>query len=192
MREHGRLLNFDRCLVLVAFAAWGTTAKAGTIDLSSADWSTSGTTTVTVSSTANGLIFTLPNADAFSAFWTFSSTASADAAVTFNWELDALFSWYEASETVTAWDYDASGTENTYTLSSGSVSGWFDYTGSSSLTVYAGKTYGFTVSGSNYDSSKFLEGTFTLSNPVPEPASALLILPGLAAAAFRARRKRKA
>jgi len=188
------LLTLGRYAIVASLVMSGAVLQASTIDVKSADWSTSGSSAITVTSTANQISFGLANANAYNASWTFSSTATADTTVAYSWDFTGLFSWYFAEETVTAWAYDSTGALQSYTLSDSSVYDNFHFNGSDSLAVAAGKSYGFTVDGYNEDYSQILEGTFTLSNPtpVPEPVSALLILPCLVVlAGFRAHCKRK-
>jgi hypothetical protein len=179
--------------------ATGCTAlQADPVDVNPADWTTSGTTAVSLSSTANSLSFSYNDTNYSYGIdnWTFTNTAAANQTLTFNWENSGLFSWFETSDVVTAFSYNSTDGETVDTLVSNSPSGNFDELGNETLTVYAGETYGFTITGSNYDSSRFMEGTFTIfdpESPVPEPAAGWLLLTGLAAmSAFSLLRKRMA
>jgi hypothetical protein len=182
----------------MVLAAGCTALQADPVDVNPADWSTSGTTAVSLSSTANSLSFSYNDPDYYYAIdsWTFTNTATANQTLTFNWENSGNFSWFETSDVVTAYSYNSTGGETVDTLVSNSPSGNFDELGSETLTVYAGETYGFTITGSNYDYSQIMEGTFTISDPaspVPEPAAGWLLLTGLAAmSAFSVLRKRMA
>jgi hypothetical protein len=186
------------CLVTMVLATGCTALQADPVDVNPADWTTSGTTAVSLSSTANSLSFSYNDTNYSYGIdnWTFTNTAAANQTLTFNWENSGLFSWFETSDVVTAFSYNSTDGETVDTLVSNSPSGNFDELGNETLTVYAGETYGFTITGSNYDSSRFMEGTFTIfdpESPVPEPAAGWLLLTGLAAmSAFSLLRKRMA
>jgi hypothetical protein len=182
----------------MVLAAGCTALQADPVDVNPTNWSTSGTTAVTLSSSANSLSFSYNDTDYSYGIdnWTFTNTATANQTLTFNWENSGIFSWFETSDVVTAFSYNSMGVETVNTLVNNSPSGNFDELGSETLSVYAGKTYGFTITGSNYDSSRILEGTFAISDPdspVPEPAAGWLLLTGLAAmCTFSVLRKRMA
>ncbi|MGB9407550.1 MAG: PEP-CTERM sorting domain-containing protein [Terracidiphilus sp.] len=159
-----------------------TALQADPIDVNPTDWTTSGTTAVTLTSSANSLSFSYNDTNYYYGIdsWTFTNTATTNQTLTFNWENIGIFSWFDTSDLVTVF----SGGETVDTLVNNSPSGNFEEFGSETLTVYAGETYGFTITGSNYDYSRILEGTFTISNPespVPEPPAGWLLLTGLAA-----------
>ena len=71
----------------------------------------------------------------------------------------------------------------------------FDYSGTATINVNPGDTFGFMVGGSNFDSTNHLNGDLTITNfdapaddPAPEPASFGMLAVGAAVLAFGARR----
>lgn len=93
--------------------------------------------------------------------WSFSTTSSAATTVPLHWHYAGLHSWYNTSAHIQAF-VDHDGTRTAVTLQSGSVYGGFDWSGSVTLTVASGDTYGFIVGGSHYDYSDILRGTLTV------------------------------
>jgi len=59
----------------------------------------------------------------------------------------------------------------------------FDYTGKVTLDLVAGQTYGFSLYGSNFDSSMILDGTLKVS-AVPEASTWTMMMFGLAGLGF--------
>lgn len=98
--------------------------------------------------------------------WTFATTATTAMTVPMNWHYSGLHSWYQATARIQVF-VDHNGSRTAVTLRSGSVSGGFDWSGSYTLTVAAGDTYGFIVGGRHFDSSNILRGTLTVQMPTP-------------------------
>jgi len=206
MHQSRAFVVFGRHLTLVALAAFCSVAvmRAAPV-LNAADWTTAGPTPITVASvTGGGLSFSYSDPAGYSGLtWSFTNNAPAATGETvgFQWEHSGFYAYFAVTEYVDAF-VTHDGTTTFFNLNSAgpanccsAPSNGFDYSGTASLTIQAGDTYGFEVGGNNGDSNRTFQGTFTLSetsatpsNSVPEPATLLLVLPGLLAfLRFRAR-----
>lgn len=102
--------------------------------------------------------------------WQFSTTASQAMTVTLPFHYTGFHAWYAVEVWVRAF---VGGTEYPL-ISQGPIncctppSGGFDLTGSVTLTVAQGESFGFRFGGRNYDSDARLLGTFTV---LPQPVS---------------------
>ncbi len=177
--------------IVVACCPVATLQAASLIDAS--NWATSGPAAITLQNLAgNQLQFTYnDNPAGYSLVtWTLTATAPIDETITFQWNHSGNHAYAEVTEFADAFVYGPGG-QSTFTLSStgpvnccSSPSAGFNYSGTITLTLHEGYTFGFHFGGSNFDANNFLEGAFTLgieSSPAPEPASLMLVLPGLLA-----------
>ncbi len=142
-------------------------SAAGPVD---AGWTASGPGAVTVSDGASSAASMTYNADnSGSASWTLTTTATGTSAagpikVPYTWE--GLHAWFAVTATlqmvvegqVVATLVDA-GPQNCCTTPSNG----FLYGGVATFNVEPGQSYGFRLSGSNFDFNNLLRGTFTLS-----------------------------
>jgi len=189
-------LSLKNVFALATLIACGSSVHASSIDLNPADWSSSSTagSPASISSVENGLKFSynLTGSQVWETqSWTVSNTPSQDGTVTVNWEYSGFYAYFEVSTFLNAF---ANGGSTTTLINAGPAdccstpSNGFDYTGTTTLNVYAGQPWGFTFGGSNGDSNMILNGALTItdatpSNVTPEPASGLLLATGLAAIA---------
>lgn len=93
---------------------------------------------------------------------TFSTTAATSGPVSFTWNYAGYHAFFQTNATFQVFANGPGGTTNT--LFSGSVGGGFNVSGSASINVATGFTYGYTIGGKNSDSDSRLIGTLTLSN----------------------------
>jgi hypothetical protein len=189
-------LSLKNVLALATLVACGSSVHASSIDLNAADWSSSSTagSPATISSVENGLKFSynLTGDQVYETqTWTVSNTPTEDGTVTINWEYSGFYAYFEVSAFLNAF---ANGGDTITLINAGPVdccsapSAGFYYTGTTTLNVYAGQSWGFTFGGSNQDSNTILSGMLTLtdatrSDVTPEPGSGLLLATGLAAIA---------
>lgn len=189
-------------LFLLAIALYSGTANASFIDgWQLQNWTTSGPGTVTItppSGSADSAAFSYSDDPAgFSdVTWTFSDVATSGGTVSFdydysgnhaNFEVYAHFSVFAGSNVMSLVN---AGPANCCT----SPSSGFDYSGTATINVNPGDTFGFMVGGSNYDITNHLNGDLTITNfdaqSVPEPTSLRLVVVGGALLALGGRRKR--
>jgi PASTA domain len=92
------------------------------------------------------------------------------------WTYTGFHSFFDVTVGLDAFVTHAGMTTTTPLVSAGPVncctppSGGFEYSGTTSLSVQAGDTYGFAMRGSHFDSARQLRGTLTVDEP-PEPMS---------------------
>ena len=100
--------------------------------------------------------------------WELSATATEDGTVHLPYEYSGLHAWFAVRVFAEAFVTNTSGTTTTSLINDGPVncctspSNGFSYTGSVTLTVEEGDTFGFRFGGTNGDSNNFLRGTFTV------------------------------
>ena len=103
--------------------------------------------------------------------WTYTTNAVASGNVTFDWTYNGFHSYFEISEGLEAYANGPAG-PTVISLASGSCPEScpsFSYNGTITLPLIAGYTWGIRASGRNYDYSRTLQGTITLTNPVIIP-----------------------
>jgi hypothetical protein len=193
MTSRSRSARLALCSVLLAAIAALSGTSAAFADTSSPTaWASSGVPTNTV--TSDGTTGSDPSfsydADIRSCgycerSWTFATTATTAMRVPLNWHYSGLHSWYQATARIQAF-VDHNGTRTAVTLQSGGVSGGFDWSGSYGVTVAAGDTYGFIVSGRHYDSSNILRGTLTVQMPTPPVVAIDNVTPAISDATIEA------
>ncbi|HEY2878042.1 hypothetical protein [Nocardioides sp.] len=131
-------------------------------------WTASGTGTVqTVSDgTASAAQMTYDATNTFTGSWTFTATATSTGTVTVPYTWQGLHAWFQVTTHLEAF---VTGGATQVLVNDGpancctSPSNGFDYGGVATFQVTAGQTYGFRLSGSNFDSNNFLRGSLTLS-----------------------------
>lgn len=191
-------------LFVLATALFSGTANAGFIEgWQLQNWTTSGPGTVTItppSGSAASATFSYRDDPAgySDVTWIFSDVATSGGTVTFdydysgnhaNFEVYAHFSVFAGSNVISLVD---AGPANCCT----SPSSGFDYSGTATINVNPGDTFGFRVGGSNYDITNHLNGDLIITNfdaqSVPEPASFGLLAVGTSLLAFCAGRCKRA
>ncbi|MBO9607525.1 MAG: hypothetical protein J7639_16305 [Paenibacillaceae bacterium] len=134
--------------------------------LAATGWTAEGPGTRAVGETEHGVAFTYDYTETGAydgETWRFYRVAEQAGDLSFNWRYNALHSWYEVSAKVTAYVlHDGTTTETVLYQSNGS-GGDLEALGSSTLHVAAGETYGFRISGSNFDSSRIFRGRLELA-----------------------------
>jgi hypothetical protein len=101
--------------------------------------------------------------------FTFTTTAAHSGTYHFTWGYTGLHSWFQAYAQLVAFANGPSGEQVVTLQPNTSVYDNFSFSGSGTLQVYAGYTWGVRATGVNYDSSQILTGTVTLSDPVIIP-----------------------
>lgn len=96
--------------------------------------------------------------------FTFTTTAVATGAYTFNWTYGGLHSWYTATAEFEAFAVGPTGVA-TISLVSSSVYDYFGFSGATTLPLTAGYQWGVRAKGQHYDSSQILLGSITVSTP---------------------------
>ncbi len=94
--------------------------------------------------------------------WTFTATAQQSGTISYSWTYSGDHAWSTATAALSAWTDTTNNPPPMELQSFVTTAGTFSYTGSSTLEVQAGQTYGFSVQGSNYDSTSRLYGTVTI------------------------------
>ena len=191
-------------LFMLVVALFSGTANAGFIgDWELQNWTSSGPGTVTItppSGSAASATFSYRDDPAgFSdVTWTFSDVATTGGTVSFNYD----YSGNHANFEVYAHFSVFAGSNVISLVNAGPAycctppSGGFDYSGTATINVNPGDTFGFMVGGSNFDSTNHLNGDLTITDfdapSVPEPASFGLLAVGAAMLAFGAGRRKRA
>ena len=101
--------------------------------------------------------------------WTYTTNAVASGNLTFDWTYTGFHSYFQISEGLEAYANGPTGPTVIIPLASGSCPEScpsFSYNGTVTLPLIAGYTWGIRASGKNYDYSRTLQGTITLTNPV--------------------------
>jgi Bacterial Ig-like domain (group 3) len=135
-------------------------------------------TSVQADGTSGPAIFTYsffdPNRGCASGSWTLSTVAATSGRFQLNWTYTGSHAFFQVRVGLNAFDTPAGGAPTTTPLVSAgpadcctSPSSTFSYSGTTTLAVSAGDTYGFTMSGSNGDSNSTLNGTLTVTTAVP-------------------------
>jgi hypothetical protein len=131
----------------------------------------SGTTTVVSDGSMGPAVFHYQDLGQFSGSWSFSTTARSTRTVNLTYDYTGFNAFFDVRVGLDAFVTHGATTTTTSLVDAGPVncctppSGGFTYTGTVSLTVEAGDTYGFMLRGSNFDSNMTLEGTLTVDEP---------------------------
>jgi hypothetical protein len=114
-------------------------------------------------------VFTYSQHFGFSGAWSFSTVASSTRTVNLAWNYTGFHSFFQVRVALQAF-VTHGGTTTTSLVNDGPVncctppSGGFSYSGTASLSVQAGDTYGFLMQGSHFDSAHVLDGTLTVDD----------------------------
>ena len=133
-----------------------------------------GTSTVVSDGTSGAAEFSydIPNSCdcGVSGSWTFATTAASAGQVVLPWSYAGFHAYYDVTVGLEAFVTHDNVTTTTSLVSEGPVScspctppsGGFSYSGATTLSVQAGDSYGFIMSGSNGDSNATLQGALTV------------------------------
>jgi hypothetical protein len=151
-------------------------------------WSGSGTGTPNLVSDGTSspaefsYAYTNPCPCGASGSWTFSTTSDITGSVDLSWAYTGFNAYFAVTVGVSAYVIHQGITTTTPLISAGpsnccsAPSSGFSYSGTTSLQVAAGDTYGFRLTGSNGDSNATLNGTLTINSDVetsdPDPVAA--------------------
>jgi len=171
-RVHGAGRHLAIALVLGTLMLAGTPSLGGAAVPPPAPWTASGPGTVTVVSNGTTspaqMTYSLRSTSVYAGQnWTFSTTASSGP-VTLNWNYTGFHAYYQVTAFLRAYVIHNSVTTYTGLVSAGpencctAPSGGFNYSGSVTLNVQPGDTYGFQFGGRNYDSNDILQGQVTV------------------------------
>lgn len=141
-----------------------------------------GTVTVSPNSTVPADQFTFNYGfNGTSGSWSFTALALDTGVHTINYSGGGDHAYYQASAYAGVFTTDANGTVTTQTLFSSGTFGPFSYSGTVSLNLVAGQTYGFNFSGSNFDSANYLVGNLQITDvtAVPEPSTYAMMAGGV-------------
>lgn len=95
---------------------------------------------------------------------TFLVPVPSSGVVTFDWVYTGFHAWHQA----TAFFRVFAGVKEIVEVNEQSVSGNFSFSGSTSINVSGGGTFGFEIGGKNFDTDCTLRGTLTITNsPAP-------------------------
>jgi len=149
--------------------------------VASTPWSGSGTGTTTVvdnGATGTTAQFTYSVNPGNSGSWRFATSALSDGPVDLSYAYTGYHAFFQVRVSLTAF-VTSGGVTTTFPLvNAGPVncctppSGGFSYAGTIRLSVHAGDTYGFDMTGSNGDSDRRLLGTLTVVDTTPGPSRA--------------------
>ena len=143
-------------------------------------WSGSGTGTTSVVSngTAGVAQFTYSDSEfcCASGSWTFSTVSNSSGSIPLDWSYSGYHAFFQVTVSLSAFVTHLGVTTTFPLVDDGPAdcctppSGGFSYTGTTTLPVLAGDTYGFLMSGTNGDSDGRLIGTLTVVLPATPPA----------------------
>jgi len=158
--------------LLLAVALAGLVAQTATSNPVDHPWTGggSGTTTVVSDGTSGPAVFSYSQHFGFSGSWSFSTVASSTRTVNLAWTYTGFHSFFRVTVGLDAFVTHGATTTTTSLVNDGPVncctppSGGFSYSGTTSLSVQAGDTYGFAMRGSHFDSLHVLEGTLTVDD----------------------------
>ena len=160
------------CVLLVAAFVAASAASAGTI------WSGSGTGSTSVPDDGAGgtpqFTYSYHTSCCASGSWQFSTTAATSGPVVVGWTYSGFNAYFLVTATLDAFVTHNGGTSTTSLVNAGPAvccsapSAGFTYSGTTTLQVQAGDTYGFDMSGSNVDSNGTLQGTLSLAVTEPQ------------------------
>jgi hypothetical protein len=164
---------------VLALALVGVLAQAAASEPVDHPWSGTGPTGTVVSDGTSGpAVFTYdffgsPTSGA-SGSWTFSTVASSSRTVNLTYDYTGFHAFFRVTVGLDAFVTHGATTTTTPLVNAGPVncctppSGGFSYSGTVSLSVQAGDTYGFAMRGSNRDTNATLRGTLTVDEPCTE------------------------
>jgi hypothetical protein len=139
-------------------------------------WTGSGTGTTTVVNDGTSgapAQFTYSVNPGNSGSWSFSSTATTTGSIDLHYTYTGYHAFFQVRVGLSAFVTSSGSTITTPLVNAGPVncctapSGGFSYTGTITLAVHAGDTFGFAMSGSNGDSDRRLLGTLTVEDLTP-------------------------
>lgn len=184
--------HFVTAVAAATFAAL--TAQAGM--LNPADWNAS----LSVPAPAGTWAIDNPNPAAIkmtywfntTAVWsgvsaTFSTTATQNGALTLDWSYQFWHQWYMTNASLTFFANSASGVVETTVYSASPAYYGTSVSGSTTINLSQGYSWGMRITGGNYDSNTNVSGIVTLT-PVPAPG----VLALLSASGLVAGRRRRA
>lgn len=129
--------------------------------------------------------------------FTITGTATTTGTQTFDYTSGGFYSFFNVRASANAFSNGA--TTSLYSHGPAnccsSPSNGFSYTGSVDLNLVAGQAYGFSVTGSNSDSARRIQGNFAVSTPVsaaPEPATWAMMMVGFGLVGAMSRRRSQA
>lgn len=136
----------------------------GPVSFANLDWQASGPNATMISGqpTANSETFSY-NVHSFNGSWTYQTTALHSGTISLSWSYQGLHSWFDAYANAEFFVQGPGGTTYTPLVNHQKVYGGFSFNGTTTLTVAKGDTYGVMISGSNFDSSMILQGSFTIT-----------------------------
>jgi hypothetical protein len=160
--------------VVIAACAAAVTATGGT----STVWTGSGTGTTTVvndGATGGPAEFTYNGTgiNGVSGNWDFHTTAASTGAVALSYTYTGFHAFFSVRVSLSAYVTSGGVTTTTPLVNAGPAncctppSGGFTYAGAVTLNVTAGDTYGFKMTGSNFDAFPALNGTLTIDDVTP-------------------------
>jgi hypothetical protein len=125
--------------------------------------------------------------------WTFQTVADRTGNYSFNFNVDGYSAYFIAGANASAFSAG-----NSQALYNTSTFGGYNQSGTFSLDLIEGQSYGIQVGGRNFDSDSRVQGTFTLTGDaiatagaVPEPASWAMMILGMGAVGGALRRRSK-
>jgi hypothetical protein len=169
-RAHARPPRLRLVAVLAAMATVLGVAATASPATAAPDpvWVSAGTGTVTTVSdgSASAAQMTYDAEGTFSGTWTFTTTATSAGTVKVPYSWTGLHAFFRVTTHLESF---VTGGATDVLVNDGPVdcctapSNGFSYGGVASFDVQPGQTYGFRLSGSNFDTNNFLRGTFTLT-----------------------------
>jgi hypothetical protein len=106
--------------------------------------------------------------------WTFGAQASDGGAIVLPYDYSGFNAYFQVTVGLDIFVTHGEDTTTTPLVHAGPTnccsapSGGFHYSGTTTVDVQAGDTYGFTMTGSNFDSNNVLQGTLTILGPHPD------------------------
>jgi hypothetical protein len=95
---------------------------------------------------------------------TFSATAARSGTVTLDWQYTGYHAFFLTNATLVAFAAHASGAPTEVVEINQEAPGGFSFSGSTTIDVEAGQTFGVTIGGRNFDSDSRLNGTLKVFN----------------------------
>lgn len=168
-------------LIPVAIASAISASTAGAIPYD-APWSGSGsgTTTVVNDGSTGPAVFSYSNDGPFTGSWQFKTTATTTGNAKLSWAYSGFHSFFRVRVGLSAFVSDGVTTTTYPLVNAGPVnccdppSAGFGYSGTVTIPVAPGNTYGFNLSGSHFDGTRAMRGTLTVDqqNAAPDCSAA--------------------